>query len=159
MEQSIRELSGELIAIKGTIAIVASRFNEIVVDRLVLGATDSLIRHGLARHQIELVRVPGAYEIPIVCQNLAQTGRYAGIIALGAVIRGATSHFDYVAGGCANGIMQTQLKTNVPISFGVLTTENQEQAFERAGSKAGNKGVEAAMALLETINLLGKING
>lgn len=158
MEHTIREVSGSLVGTKGNIAIVASRFNEIVVDRLIAGATDILIRHGLSKQQIELIRVPGAYEIPLTCQTVAETGRFAGILALGVVIRGATSHFDYVAGGAANGIMQVQLKTKTPISFGVLTTESQDQAFERAGSKAGNKGAEAAVALLEMIDLLGKIH-
>jgi 6,7-dimethyl-8-ribityllumazine synthase len=107
---------------------------------------------------IECFWVPGAFEIPLACQRVAQTNRFSGIIALGAVIRGSTPHFDYVAGSCANGITQVQLKTDVPISFGVLTTDTMEQASERAGSKAGNKGSDAAMALLETIDVLGKIN-
>lgn len=158
MELKPRELNGEFYAPQGKIAIVASRFNEFVVERLVHGAMDALVRHGVKASDIEIARVPGAYEIPLACQNLAQTKRYAGIIALGAVIRGATAHFEYVAGACANGILQAQLATNIPMTFGVITTENIEQAVARAGSTAGNKGSEAALALIEMINLLGKIH-
>lgn len=158
MEQKPREIVGDFYTPKGNIAIVASRFNEFVVDRLVSGAMDALVRHGVKAGDIEIVRVPGAYEIPLACQNLAQTKRYAGIIALGVVIRGATAHFEYVASACANGVLQAQLATNVPMTFGVLTTESIEQAVARAGSTAGNKGSEAAMGLIEMINLLGKIN-
>lgn len=159
MESKWHEIQGDFKAPNGNIAIVASKFNDFVVDRLILGAQDTLLRHGMSPSQIEVVRVPGSYEIPLVCQTLAQTNRFIGIITLGVVIRGATAHFDYVAGACANGILQAQLKTNVPMSFGVLTTDSIEQAIERAGTKAGNKGSDAAMALLETVNLLGKING
>lgn len=158
MESKPRELIGEFYAPKGNIAIVASRFNEFVVDRLISGAIDTLERHGVKASQIEIARVPGAYEIPLACQNLAQTKRYAGVIALGAVVRGETAHFEYVAGACANGVLQAQLATNIPMTFGVLTTESLEQAVARAGSTVGNKGSEAAMGLIEMINLLGKIN-
>lgn len=158
MEQRMREISGDFTAPNGNIAIVASRFNDFIVDRLILGAQDTLLRHGVKANQIELIRVPGAYEIPMACQSVALTKRFAGIVALGVVIRGSTAHFDYVAGPCANGITNVQLNTNVPITFGVLTTETIEQAIERSGTKAGNKGSDCALALLEMINLLGKIN-
>ncbi len=158
MELQTRELVGDFYAPNGKIAIVASRFNDTIVNRLIEGAQDALLRHGVKASQIEVAKVPGAYEIPLACQRLAQTHRYDGIIALGTVIRGATAHFDYVAGACANGILQVQLATNVPILFGVLTTESIEQAVERSGTIAGNKGYEAAMGLLEMINLFGKIN-
>lgn len=158
MELKLREISGTFNAPTKNIAIVASRFNEFIVDRLISGAFDALLRHGVKNDKIEIYRVPGAYEIPIACQAIAKTGRYAGIVTLGVVIRGETTHFDYVAGPCANGILQAQLATHIPMTFGVLTTENIEQAVARAGSTAGNKGSEAAIGLLEMINLLGKIN-
>lgn len=158
MELKLRETSGEFFAPRGSVAIVASRFNEFMVRDLIYGAQDTLLRHGLKETQIEIFRVPGAFELPLACQKIAQTGRFEGIIALGVVIRGATSHFDYVSSSCISGLQQAQLKTEIPMILGVLTTENMEQAIERAGSKAGNKGSEAAMALLEVINLLGKIN-
>ncbi|MBS0287416.1 MAG: 6,7-dimethyl-8-ribityllumazine synthase [Proteobacteria bacterium] len=158
MDLKSREINGTFNAPSKNIAIVASRFNEFIVDRLISGAFDSLLRYGVKNDKIEIFRVPGAYEIPIACQSLAKTGRYAGIVTLGVVIRGETTHFDYVAGPCANGILQAQLSTNIPMTFGVLTTENIEQAVARAGATAGNKGSEAAVGLLEMINLLGKIN-
>ena len=153
-----REITGEYKKPSKPIAIVAARFNDLIVDRLISGAQDVLQRHGMKLEDIDIVRVPGAFEIPLVSQQLAKNNRYAGIIALGVVIRGETAHFDYVAGGCANGLMQAQLQSQVPIMFGVLTTENVEQAMARAGSKAGNKGSDCAMALLEMIDLLGKIH-
>lgn len=159
MQHQITTHEGKFVSTGGRIAIVASRFNEFVVDRLIDGAVDSLVRQDVARDKIELIRVPGAYELPLACQVAAESNRFDGVIALGVVIRGGTPHFDYVAGCCANGIMQAQLKTNCPISFGVLTTETVDQAIERAGSKAGNKGAEAALALLENINVLRLIRG
>lgn len=153
-----RDIFGELSAPKGNIAIVASRFNEFMVERLISGAKDALLRHGVKEECIDLIRVPGGYEIPLAAQAAAQTGRYAGIITLGVVIRGDTAHFDYVAGGCANGVMQAQLKTDIPMTLGVLTTENMEQAISRSGAMAGNKGAEAAVALIEMMNLLRKIH-
>lgn len=152
------EIFGELTAPQGKIAIVAARFNEFMVERLIAGAKDALIRHGVKEEAIELIRVPGGYEIPLAAQAAAQTGRYAGIVTLGVVIRGDTAHFDYVAGGCANGLMQAQLKTDIPMTLGVLTTENMEQAIARSGSTAGNKGAEAAVALIEMMNLLRKLH-
>lgn len=152
------ETAGDFVAPRGKVAIVGSRFNELVVDRLITGAYDTLIRHGAKKEQIEIFRVPGAFEIPMACQQIAQTHRYVGIIALGAVIRGATAHFEYVASSCAQGVQQAQLNSKTPITFGVLTTENLEQALARAGSTVGNKGTEAALGLIEMISLLEKIN-
>ncbi|MGD9591075.1 MAG: 6,7-dimethyl-8-ribityllumazine synthase [Candidatus Berkiella sp.] len=158
MNLTLRETSGDFVAPRKNIAIVASRFNEFIVDKLIAGAIDGLVRHGMSNDKIEVFRVPGAYEIPIACQHIAKTNRFDGIVTLGVVIRGETSHFDYVAGPCASGIMQAQLATNIPMTFGVLATHNIEQAIARAGSTAGNKGFEAAVGLIEMINLLGKIN-
>jgi 6,7-dimethyl-8-ribityllumazine synthase len=134
-------------------ALVAGRFNEVVVDKLVDGAADCLRRHGVADDDIELAWVPGAFEIPLVARRLAETGRFAAIITLGAVVRGQTAHFDYVAGEAAQ-VGRIALETGVPISFGTLTTETFEQAVDRAGGKLGNKGWEAALAALETARLL-----
>lgn len=135
-------------------AIVATRFNDFIVDRLVGGAVDYIARHGGNMDDITIIRIPGAFEMPVVCQKLAKSGKYDGIIALGAVIRGATAHFDYVAGEATKGIAHVSLKTGVPIGFGLLTTDNIEQAVERAGSKAGNKGAESAAAVLETVRVM-----
>lgn len=150
----IKTIEGRLSAQGLRIAIVASRFNDIIVDRLIGGAVDYLGRHGLERENITLVRIPGAFELPLVCRKLAKSGGYDGIVALGAVIRGATPHFDFVANEATKGLAQVSLETGVPIGFGLLTTENIEQAVERAGSKAGNKGVDAAAAMLETVRVL-----
>jgi|SRR5579883_1921169 len=138
-------------------AIVLSRFNEVIGKSLLEGAEDVLRRHGVAEEQITVVRVPGAFEIPLAAQELAKSGKYAAVVCLGAVIRGATSHYDFVAGQMAAGIAQVSLSTGVPIVFGVLTTETIEQAVERAGSKAGNKGADAALAALEMADLLKKV--
>jgi len=138
-------------------AIVAGRFNERITGSLVDGAMSALTRHGVADDDVTLAWVPGAFEIPLVAQRLAQTGRYAAIIAVGAVIRGATSHYDFVAGECASGCARASLTTGVPVMFGVLTTENVEQALERAGTKAGNKGFDAAMAALETADVIARV--
>lgn len=153
----ITTIEGQLSAKGLKIALVASRFNDIIVDRLVGGAIDYLSRHGLERENILIVRIPGAFELPIVCAKLARSGRYDGIVALGAVIRGATPHFDFVANEATKGLAHISLETGVPIGFGLLTTDTVEQAVERAGSKAGNKGVDAAAALLETIRVLEQI--
>jgi 6,7-dimethyl-8-ribityllumazine synthase len=138
-------------------AIVLSRFNEVIGKSLLEGAEDVLRRHGVSDDHITVVRVPGAFEIPLAAQELAKSGKYSAIVCLGAVIRGATSHYDYVAGQMAAGIAQVGLSTGVPIGFGVLTTDTIEQAVERAGSKAGNKGADAALAALEMADLLKKI--
>jgi len=136
------------------IGVVASRFNEAIVSRLVEGATDGLRRHGVAEDAIDVAWAPGAFELPLVAARLAQSGEYDAIITLGAVIRGATGHYDLVAGQCAAGVQRAQLDTGVPIVFGVLTTDTIEQAVERAGTKAGNKGFEAAATAIEMANLL-----
>lgn len=150
----IKTIEGQLQAKGLKIALVASRFNDIIVDRLIGGAVDYLGRHGLERENMAIIRIPGAFELPLVCQKLAKSGAYDGIVALGAIIRGATPHFDFVANEATKGLAHVSLETGVPIGFGLLTTENIEQAVERAGSKAGNKGVEAAAAMLETIRVL-----
>lgn len=135
-------------------AIVASRFNDFIVSRLVSGAVDALVRHGALEDDITIVRVPGAFEIPQVVATLARTGKHDMVIAIGAVIRGATPHFDYIAAEVAKGVAHISLEARTAVSFGVLTTDTIEQAIERAGSKAGNKGAEAAMSAIEMANLL-----
>lgn len=154
---NIKVIEGDLLARDLRFVIVASRFNDFVVDGLVRGAVDALKRHGAADKQIELVRVPGAYDMPLVARRLAQTRRYDAIIALGAVIRGQTAHFDYVAGECASGLARVSNEAGVPVAFGVLTTETVEQAVDRAGGKAGNKGADAALSAIELVNLLRRI--
>lgn len=151
---SINTIVGQLNAQGLRIAIVATRFNDFIVDRLTGGAVDYLERHGLATEAITLIRIPGAFELPLVCRKLAGSGKYDGIVALGAVIRGATPHFDYVCSEAAKGIAAVSLESGLPIGFGLLTCDSIEQAIERAGSKGGNKGVEAAAAMLETIRVL-----
>jgi 6,7-dimethyl-8-ribityllumazine synthase len=141
------------------VAIVAGRFNEAIVGRLVEGATDGLRRHGVDPEAIDVAWVPGAFEVPLVAARLAATGSYSAIIALGAVIRGATGHYDFVASQCAAGIQRAQMDSGVPIAFGVLTTDTIEQAVERSGTKAGNKGFEAAAVAIEMANLLGTLPG
>jgi 6,7-dimethyl-8-ribityllumazine synthase len=153
----IRTIEGKLSAEGLKFALVATRFNDFIVDKLVGGAIDYLIRHGAKPEDITLVRIPGAFEMPLVAKRLAGSGKYDGIVCLGAVIRGATPHFDYVASEVSKGLAQTALESGVPVGFGVLTTDSLEQAIERAGSKAGNKGVEAAAATLEVIRVLGQI--
>jgi 6,7-dimethyl-8-ribityllumazine synthase len=143
---------GELIVRDLRFALVISRFNDFVVEPLVRGAIDALKRHGASDKQIEIVRVPGAFDLPIVARKLALSRRFEALIALGAVIRGQTPHFDYVAGECASGLARIALESGVPIAFGVLTTDTVEQAVDRAGGKAGNKGADAALAALEMAN-------
>ena len=143
----------------GRFALVAGRFNGTIVEALVAGAIDGLLRHGVGDDAIDLVRVPGSFEIPIVAQRLAATNEYAAVICLGAVIRGETSHYDHVAGEAAGGVARASLATGVPIIFGVLTCETLEQAINRAGGKAGNKGFESALAAIEMVNLLRKLPG
>ena len=138
----------------GRFALVAARFNQFVVERLVEGARDAFRRHGVADDAVDLAWVPGSFEIPLVARRLAGSGRYAAVICLGAVIRGDTDHYDYVAGGAANGIAQAALATGVPVIFGLLTCDTLEQAINRAGGKAGNKGFEAALTAIEMVNLL-----
>jgi 6,7-dimethyl-8-ribityllumazine synthase len=151
------KIEGHLNAEGKRFAIVASRFNDLIVEKLTGGAVDGLIRHGANESDIDTVYVPGAFEIPLAALTLAKTGRYDGIVCVGAVIRGSTTHYDYVCNETAKGISHVSLTTGVPCAFGVITTENLEQAFERAGSKAGNKGYESAVAIIEMVNLLNKI--
>ena len=143
----------------GRFALVVARFNGTIVEDLVAGALDGLRRHGVGNDAIDIVRVPGSFEIPLVAQRLAATGRYAALICLGAVIRGETSHYDLVAGEAAGGVGRASLSTGVPVIFGVLTCETLEQAVNRAGGKAGNKGFESALAAVEMVNLLRKLPG
>lgn len=149
-----KTFSGDLIGTELTIAIVASRWNDLMVNKLIEGARDSLVRHGVKEGNIDLAMVPGCFELPLAALKLAESGRYDAIVCLGAVIRGATPHFDYVAGEAAKGIAQVSNTTGIPATFGVLTCDTIEQAIERSGSKGGNKGVEAALAAIEMANLL-----
>ncbi|MGD0490304.1 MAG: 6,7-dimethyl-8-ribityllumazine synthase [Steroidobacteraceae bacterium] len=151
-------IEGELTARDLRFGIVVTRFNEFVVEPLLRGALDALKRHGATEKQIEIVRVPGAFDMPIAVRKLAMSRRYEALVALGAVIRGQTPHFDYVAGECASGLARIALESGVPIGFGVLTTDTMEQAVDRAGGKAGNKGADAALASLEMANLLRRLD-
>ena len=153
----VSTIEGQLDAKGLKFALVAGRFNDFITERLVGGAVDYLVRHGGDRADLTIVRVPGAFEIPLAAKKLAASGKYDGIICLGAVIRGATPHFDYVANECVKGLAHVMLEANVPVGFGVLTVDNLEQAIERAGSKAGTKGVEAASAVLEMVRVLEQI--
>ena len=153
-----KTIEGELLARDLRFAILASRFNEFVVEPLIRGALDAFRRHGVADKQIDIVRVPGAFDIPIVARKLALAQRYEALVALGCVIRGQTPHFDYVAGECAGGIARIALESGVPIAFGVLTTDTAEQAVDRAGGKAGNKGADAALVALEMANLMRRLD-
>lgn len=155
---NMKTIEGKFEARGLRIALVAARFNDFIVEKLIGGAADFLLRHGMEGENLTLVRVPGAFELPIVCQKLAKSGKYDGIVALGAVIRGATPHFDYVCAEASKGIAQIMLQTGLPIGFGLLTCDTIEQAVERAGSKAGNKGFDAAAALVETIRLMENIS-
>ena len=151
----VKTIEGSYSGTGRKFAIVAGRFNSFVVDALVAGAIDTLVRHGVRAADITLIKVPGCFELPQAVRRVASgKGGYAGIIALGAVIRGATPHFEYVAGQCAAGLARLNLELSVPVAFGVLTTDTIEQAIERAGTKAGNKGADAALTALEMVNLL-----
>ena len=154
---SIKIIEGDLQARELRFAILASRFNDFIVEQLVRGAVDTLRRHGAANEQMHIVRAPGAFDLPLIARKLALSGHYDAIIALGAVIKGATAHFDYVAGECASGLARAADDSGVPVAFGVLTTDSIEQAIERAGTKAGNKGADAALTALELANLLRQI--
>jgi 6,7-dimethyl-8-ribityllumazine synthase len=155
---NIRSINGDLVARDLRFTIVAARFNDMIVDSLIRGAVDTLVRHGAAEKQIELIRVPGAFDLPLVVQKVAASKRCDAIVALGAVIRGATPHFEHVAGQCAAGLARASLDSGVPVAFGVLTTDTIEQAIERAGTKAGNKGADAALCALELANLLRRLD-
>ena len=151
---SIKTYEGQLLIQDARFCLVTSRFNSFIVEALISGAIDALTRHGARPEDIHVVKVPGAYELPLAVQKAASSGRYDAIVALGAVIRGSTPHFDYVAGECVKGISMISLKHDIPVAFGVLTVDTIEQAIERAGTKAGNKGAEAALSAIEMINLL-----
>jgi 6,7-dimethyl-8-ribityllumazine synthase len=154
----MKVLSGNVVAKEGMkVGIVAARFNEFITSRLLSGAVDGLVRHGVEEDNITAAWVPGAFEIPLIAEKMARSGKYDAVIAVGAVIRGSTSHYDYVCNEVSKGIAQVALATGVPVLFGVLTTENIEQAIERAGTKAGNKGYDCALSAIEMVNLAGQI--
>lgn len=150
----MRVLEGNVVAQGIKVGIVAARFNEFIVSKLIGGAQDALVRHGVSDDDITLAWVPGAFEIPLAAQKMAETGNYDAIVCVGAVIKGSTSHYDYVCAEVSKGIATVSLKTEVPVAFGVLTTDNIEQAIERAGTKAGNKGYDAACTAIEMVNLM-----
>ena len=150
----MKTFEGKLVSKGARIGIVAARFNEFITSKLLSGAMDGLIRHEVQEENIHVAWVPGAFEIPLVAAKLAKSGKYDAVICLGAVIRGATTHYDYVCNEAAKGIAMVSLETGVPVMFGVLTTENIEQAIERAGTKSGNKGYDCALGALEMVNLI-----
>ncbi len=150
-------LDGNLLAGDIHVAIVVSRFNDLVTDRLLAGAIDTFRRHGVSDNRITVVRVPGAFEIPLPAKRLAESGKFNAVVCLGAVIQGETSHHEYINHPMASAIMQASLSSGVPVTFGVLTCSSMEQALDRAGGKAGNKGIEASLAAIETINLLAQM--
>ncbi|NNG13528.1 MAG: 6,7-dimethyl-8-ribityllumazine synthase [Gammaproteobacteria bacterium] len=151
---TIKTIEGDLSVRAARFGILASRFNDFIVNALVNGATHALKQHGASEKDMEIVWVPGAHEIPLAAQKMAASGRYDAIVALGAVIRGATPHFDFVAGECSKGLGSVGMQYGLPVAFGVLTVDSIEQAIERAGTKAGNKGGEAALSAIEMVNLL-----
>lgn len=153
----IKTTEGDLIVRDAKIAVVASRFNDFIVDSLLQAAVRCLQKHGAAEADIEIFRAPGAFELPVVVDKLAASRRFDGIVALGCVIRGATPHFDYVAGECVGGIAAAARAHGIPVGFGILTTDTIEQAIERSGTKAGNKGEEATLAVIEMVSLLRRI--
>lgn len=155
----MKTLEGKLVVKKIKIGIVAARFNEFITSKLVSGAMDGLLRHDVSEDDIHVAWVPGAFEIPLIASKMAKSGKYDAVICLGAVIRGSTSHYDYVCNEVSKGIASVSLETGIPVMFGVLTTENIEQAIERAGSKAGNKGYECALGAIEMVNLIHEIEG
>ncbi len=148
---------GKLVSDKIKIGIVAARFNEFIVSKLISGALDGLKRHNVSEENIDLAWVPGAFEIPLIASKMAKSGKYDAVICLGAVIRGATSHYDYVCNEVSKGIASVSLSSDVPVMFGILTTDNIEQAIERAGTKAGNKGYDCALGAIEMVNLINEI--
>ena len=150
----MRTLEGKVVAREIKVGIVAARFNEFIVSKLVAGARDGLLRHDVKDEDIDLAWVPGAFEIPLIASKMAKSGKYDAVICLGAVIRGATSHYDYVCSEVSKGIASVSLTSDIPVMFGVLTTDNIEQAIARAGSKAGNKGYDCALGAIEMVNLV-----
>ncbi|MDZ7622056.1 MAG: 6,7-dimethyl-8-ribityllumazine synthase [Candidatus Competibacteraceae bacterium] len=158
--QPINTIEGDFTPLQDArFALVAARFNSFIVQNLINGALDALHRHGVPDTQIDLVWTPGSFELPLAAQRLAASERYDGIVALGAVIRGGTPHFEYVAGECVKGLATVSLEYNLPVGFGVLTVDTIDQAVERAGAKAGNKGAEAALSVLEMVSLLRRLEG
>ncbi len=156
MLQDITMIEGDFTSGSATYGIAVARFNEFIVESLLSGAVDALTRHGVTSSNIEITRVPGAYELPLIVQEMAKSGKYDAIIALGAVIRGSTPHFDYVAGESAKGLSSVGMQHALPVVNGILTTDTIEQAIERAGTKAGNKGAEAGLVAIEMVSLLQK---
>lgn len=156
--REIQVLEGKVVAPEGMkVGIVASRFNEIIVNKLLGGAVDGLVRHGVDEKNITAAWVPGAFEIPVAASKMASSGKYDAVICVGAVIRGDTSHYDYVCNEVSKGVAQVGLSTGIPVLFGIVTTENIEQAIARAGSKAGNKGYDCALSAIEMVNLMGQM--
>lgn len=153
----MKTLEGKLVSRDIKVGIVAARFNEFITSKLLSGSMDGLIRHEVAQEDVEVAWVPGAFEIPLIAQKMAESGKYDAVICLGAVIRGATSHYDLVCNEAAKGVAQVGLKTGVPVLFGVVTTDTIEQAIERAGTKAGNKGYDCATSAIEMVNLIRQI--
>ena len=153
----MKKFEGKLTAERIRVGIVAARFNEFIVSKLLSGCEDGLIRHGVQEEDIAVAWVPGAFEIPLIASKMASSGKYDAVIALGAVIRGSTTHYDYVCSEVSKGIAAVSLHSDIPVMFGVLTTENIEQAIERAGSKAGNKGYDCAVGAVEMVNLIREI--
>ena len=157
--KEINVLEGKVVAKEIKVGIVAARFNEFIVSKLVAGARDGLLRHDVKDEDIDLAWVPGAFEIPLIASKMAKSGKYDAVICLGAVIRGATSHYDYVCSEVSKGIANVSLSSDIPVMFGVLTTDNIEQAIERAGTKAGNKGYDCALGAIEMVNLVRQLEG
>ena len=155
----MRTLEGKVVAKEIKVGIVAARFNEFIVSKLVAGARDGLLRHDVKDEDIDLAWVPGAFEIPLIASKMAKSGKYDAVICVGAVIRGATSHYDYVCSEVSKGIASVSLSSDIPVMFGVLTTDNIEQAIERAGTKAGNKGYDCALGAIEMVNLVRQLEG
>ncbi|GGN34754.1 6,7-dimethyl-8-ribityllumazine synthase [Deinococcus daejeonensis] len=153
----MNRIEANLLATDLKFAVVSTRWNHLIVDRLVEGAELAFVQHGGKTENLDHFLAPGSYEVPLIARKLAQSGKYDAVVCLGAVIKGDTDHYDFVAGGAANGILNTSLHTGVPVAFGVLTTDTVEQALNRAGIKAGNKGAEAVLAMIETVNLLKQI--
>ena len=153
----MKTYEGNLVSRGIKVGIVAARFNEFIVSKLISGATDGLVRHDVREEDIEIAWVPGAFEIPLIASKMAKSGKYDAVICLGAVIRGATTHYDYVCSEVTKGIASVSLGADIPVMFGILTTENTEQAIERAGTKAGNKGYDCAVGAIEMVNLIRKI--
>lgn len=154
----MKTFEGKLVSKGAKIGIVAARFNEFITAKLLSGAIDALLRHDVKEDNVDVAWVPGAFEIPLIASKMAKSGRYDAVICLGAVIRGSTTHYDYVCNEVSKGIAHTSLETGIPVMFGILTTENIEQAIERAGTKAGNKGYDCALSAIEMINLIKEIS-